>query len=162
MGLRVIPITLKEANAFVTKFHRHHKKVPGCRFCLGAERGQELVGVAIVGRPVGRHVNQYAVCEVSRLCTNGGKNVCSFLYGACARVAREMGFAAIQTYILEEELGTTLKAVGWKREHIVINQGIGWGNRPGRQSSLVGLNKIRYRKLFVKNGRVPLLNRRKQ
>ena len=41
------------------------------------------------------------VVEVTRLCTDGTKNACSFLYGAAARIAKEMGYKQIQTYILE-------------------------------------------------------------
>lgn len=35
--LQIAPVTLKEANAFVTKHHRHYKKpiTNGYRFCLG-------------------------------------------------------------------------------------------------------------------------------
>lgn len=54
--------------------------------------------------------------EVSRVCTDGTYNACSMLYGACARIAKEMGFKKIQTYILQTEPGTSLKASGWKME----------------------------------------------
>lgn len=57
--------------------------------------------------------DQYAVAEVTRLVTNGQKNACSFLYGATARIAKDMGFDSIQTFILESEDGTSLKAAGW-------------------------------------------------
>ena len=33
--LVVTPITLAEANAFVAAHHRHHKPVPGAKFCVG-------------------------------------------------------------------------------------------------------------------------------
>ena len=90
MSLRVVPLTLRQANAFVAEHHRHHKPVTGHRFSLGAEaRAIEwLCGVCIVGRPVARGFDHYGVCEVNRLCTLGVANVCSFLYGAAARVAR--------------------------------------------------------------------------
>ena len=52
--------------------------------------------------------------EVSRLCTDGTKNVCSFLYGAAARAAFALGFRRIGTYILASEPGTSLAAAGWR------------------------------------------------
>jgi hypothetical protein len=116
--LRIVPLTLSQANALVSNWHRHHKPVRGHRFSLGArdESTGELVGAVIVGRPVARAVDQYAVAEVTRLVTNGAVNACSFLYGAAARVAKAMGFDRIQTYILDTESGTSLKASGWQFE----------------------------------------------
>jgi hypothetical protein len=52
--LRHIRIRLLEANEFVSRLHRHHKPVVGHLFSLGAVLGDQLVGVAIVGRPVAR------------------------------------------------------------------------------------------------------------
>jgi len=112
--LKVIPLTLRQANDLVSRLHRHHKPVTGHRFSLGAEENTFLVGAAIVGRPVARMTEQYRIAEVTRLVTDGTKNACSFLYGACARVAKEMGFDSIQTFILEEEPGTSLIASGWE------------------------------------------------
>ena len=51
--------------------------------------------------------------EVTRLCTDGIANGCSFLYGAAARVAKTMGYSKIITYILESEDGASLRASGW-------------------------------------------------
>ena len=34
MSLRITPINLDEANAFVSVHHRHHKPVPGAKFCI--------------------------------------------------------------------------------------------------------------------------------
>ena len=85
--LKLIPVTLSAANAFVEKYHRHHKAVTGHKFSLGCEKDGELVGVAIVGRPVSRYLDDGKTLEVNRLCTLGEKNACSFLYGAAARAA---------------------------------------------------------------------------
>jgi hypothetical protein len=124
MGLLITPITLNEANEFVEKYHRHHKPVVGHKFSIGAEQDGQLVGVCIVGRPVARNVDNKKIVEVTRLCTNGAKNVCSFLYSASARISKEMGYQQIQTYILENELGTSLKASGW--ELLNITKGKQW------------------------------------
>lgn len=112
--LHHIRIELAEANAFVAEHHRHHKPVVGHRFSIGAVEGDKLVGVAIVGRPVARALDDGLTVEVTRLCTDGTKNACSFLYGACARAAFALGFKKIGTYILKSEAGTSLSAAGWR------------------------------------------------
>ena len=115
--MRVVPLTLAQANALVSELHRHHKPVQGHRFSLGlrANDGQ-LIGAAVVGRPVSRGCDPYMTAEVTRLVTDGTKNGCSILYAACARAAEAMGFDRIQTYILETEPGTSLLAAGWQHE----------------------------------------------
>jgi hypothetical protein len=112
--MRVIPIELTEANALVTAWHRHHKEVQGHRFSLGAVDDQGVLhGAVVVGRPVARLAGSpRAVAEVTRL-ADGTPNVCSALYAAAARACKAMGFERIQTYILEDETGTSLKASGW-------------------------------------------------
>ena len=109
----LVPISLKAANAFVAEHHRHHKPVTGHKFSLGCEQDGRLVGVAIVGRPVSRYLDNGLTLEVNRLCTTGERNVCSFLYGAAARAARALGYRKIITYTLDTEPGTSLRAAGW-------------------------------------------------
>lgn len=106
-------VELSEANAFIASVHRHHKPVVGHRFSVGAKSGGKLVGVAVVGRPVARMTDQKHIAEVTRLATDGTKNACSFLYGRCARIAEQLGFESIQTFVLETEPATSLRASGW-------------------------------------------------
>lgn len=113
MSLRIIPLTLKQANTCVARLHRHHKPVIGHRFSIGVQNDAILCGAAICGRPVSRGCDPYMTLEVTRLVTDGTKNACSILYAASARIAREMGFLKIQTYILETESGHSLTASGW-------------------------------------------------
>lgn len=112
--LRLVPLGLAEANAFVAANHRHHEPVVGHKFSIGAARGQQIVGIAIVGRPVSRHRDDGMTLEVTRLCTDGTRNACSFLYGACARAAFALGYTRIGTYILKSESGASLRGAGWK------------------------------------------------
>ena len=113
-GLIIRPISLKAANAFVGSLHRHHGPVQGHKFSLSAidEDGQ-VRGVAIVGRPVARKLDDGLTLEVTRLCTDGTKNACSMLYAAARRAARELGYQRILTYILAGESGKSLTASGW-------------------------------------------------
>lgn len=113
MSLELRPISLADANAFVEENHRHHAGQWGCKFAIACYEDDILHGVAICGRPVSRMLDNGLTLEVTRLCTDGTKNACSFLYGACARIAKDMGYHKIQTYILESENGASLKASGW-------------------------------------------------
>jgi len=112
--LRHVRIDLSEANAFVKEHHRHHKPVVGHLFSIGAALGDKIVGIVIVGRPVARMRDDGETVEVTRLCTDGTKNACSFLYGAAARAAFALGYKKIGTYILASEPGTSLMGTGWK------------------------------------------------
>lgn len=96
--LSLTPVSLSEANAFVARCHRHHKPVVGHKFSIGCMADGRLVGVAIVGRPVSRYLDNGLTLEVNRLCTDGTKNACSFLYAAAWRAARAMGYRKIVTY----------------------------------------------------------------
>ena len=97
----------------IEQHHRHHKPVAGHKFSIGCLSDGELAGVVIAGRPVSRYLDDGRTLEVTRLCTNGAKNACSFLYGAAARAAAAMGYDRIITYTLESENGASLRASGW-------------------------------------------------
>ena len=145
--LQLTPLSLTDANAFVAKHHRHHKPVRGHKFSLGCIVGGQLVGVAIVGRPVSRYLDDGLTLEVNRLCTDGTKNACSFLYGAAAQVARTMGYRKIITYILEIENGASLRAAGWKCAGLAGGK-IWTGKRRPAEPLYPEMMKYRYEKDF--------------
>ena len=97
-NLTLVPVTLRQANAFVAEHHRHHKPVVGHKFSIGCQKNGALVGVAIAGRPVSRYLDDGFTLEVTRLCTLGDRNACSMLYAAAARAAKAMGYHKIITY----------------------------------------------------------------
>ena len=132
--LQIVHLELKEANELVKKLHRHHKPVVGHRFSIGVTNNGVLCGAAIVGRPVSNKIDYRKVVEVTRLVTDGTKNACSILYAAAARAARELGYYKIQTYILDSEPGTSLKAAGWEFEE--FTKGASWKHkgRPNRRT----------------------------
>lgn len=145
--MRVVPLTLKQANELVSQWHRHHKPAQGHRYSLGVEHEGKLVGAAITGRPVARATDQYAVAEVTRLVTDGTFNACSFLYGASAKVAKAMGFREIQTYTLPEESGASLRAAGWQDAGLT-SESHRWTNRSNRRSDQPAGQKRRWRKML--------------
>lgn len=146
--MQLIPFTLHKTNALISEWHRHHQPVRGCRFTLACLHEEQIVGAVVVGRPVSREVDQDMVAEVTRLVTNGTENACSFLYGAAARVSKQMGFEYIQTYILDSELGTSLKASGWVFDG--MTKGRDWNvlNRGGRRTDQPMVDKQRWVKRF--------------
>lgn len=112
--LELQPLTLKEANDFVELHHRHHGKVVGAKFAIGLNNGENIVAVAIVGRPVARMLDNGWTAEVIRLCTDGTPHAASKLYAACWRTCRDMGYKRLITYTLISEQGTSLIAAGWR------------------------------------------------
>ena len=135
-NLKVVPLSLKEANEFVTKHHRHNKKCQGHKFSLGAIFKNELVGVVIVGRPVSRKLDNKLTLEINRNCVldNAPKGTCSFLYSKAIKVWQTMGGKKIITYTLNYESGSSLKAVNFKKEKIVqiFKKNTGWTTRENR------------------------------
>jgi hypothetical protein len=147
--LFIRPSNLKGANAIIEQWHRHHKPVVGCRFCIKVVDDEGVTrGVAIVGRPKARMTDQENIAEVDRVCTDGTPNACSALYGGCARIAREMGFESIQTFILVSEPGVSLKASGWK--HVSNTDGSTQWSRPSRerQTTFITENKQKWELRF--------------
>ena len=83
--LELTPLTLKEARVFVDRHHRHHRSPQGGLFAVGVALAGRVVGVAIVGRPVARHLATGYTAEVTRLCVlEGTPNAASKLYGLLA------------------------------------------------------------------------------
>lgn len=112
--MRAIPIELKSANAFISAHHRHHAPVYRDKWRVGCiDNAENMIGVIQAGRPVSRYLDDGKTIEVVRCCSCGQRNVCSFLYSRAARIAKEMGYRRIITYILEIENGASLKACGW-------------------------------------------------
>ena len=130
MKLRVVPCSNERAKEYVTAEHRHHGASVQARFSLAAiDEGGNVRGVVMVGRPVARMLDDGWTLEVNRLATDGAPNACSLLYGAARRVAKEMGYAKLVTYIREDEPGTSLRASGWVSEGPIRARS--W-NMPGR------------------------------
>ena len=116
MGLRIIPVTFRQASEFVASLHRHNKPPRGHKFSIGAAKADgQLVGVGMAGRPVARHLDDGATLEINRTCTDGHRNANSLLYGAIWRAAKAMGYRRCITYTQHNESGASLRAAGWTR-----------------------------------------------
>lgn len=117
VALRLVPCSNERAKQYVEDFHRHHGASVQAKFAVAVVDVLGLVrGVVMVGRPVARLLDDSWTLEVNRLATDGCPNACSMLYGAARRVARELGYTKLITYIREDEPGISLAASGWTYE----------------------------------------------
>jgi hypothetical protein len=116
MTLEPLPMSIQDANAFVAQFHRHSKPVLSAKFAIGATDGDRLVGVAIIGRPIARLMQDGWTAEVNRVCVldDAPKGTPSFLYGRAWRIWQQMGGKRMLTYTLASESGASLRGAGWK------------------------------------------------
>lgn len=127
--LTIVPINFDEACAHIAANHRHHKSPVGHKFSLAVSDGESIRGVATVGRPVARHLDDGFTLEVNRVATDGARNACSMLYGAAWRAAKALGYRRLITYTLPEEGGTSLRAAGYK---LIGERGGGSWSSPSR------------------------------
>ena len=141
-------MTIREANNYVKDNHRHHKPVAGCKFAIGVYEDNILHGVAICGRPISRVLDDGLTIEINRVCTDGKKNACSILYGACCRIAKAMGYKKAITYILSSEIGTSLKASNFTLEAENVGGKVWTGKRSGRDNGVPKELKKRYVRNF--------------
>lgn len=129
--LELQPISYDEAAEFVRRNHRHNASPPpGWKFGVAVNDGANVVGVAMVGRPVSRHLDDGLTLEVNRCCTDGHRNAASMLYQAAWRAAKAMGYTRLVTYTMPSEGGASLRGAGWREVYRTKNHGE-WG-RHGR------------------------------
>lgn len=139
------PVTIRGARAFVAEHHRHHRAPAGGLFAVGVARGEGLVGVAIIGRPVARGLDDGATAEVTRVAVLPDvRNACSMLYGAAWRAARALGYRRMVTYTMSTEPGTSLRAAGWRP--VARTEGGEWSrpSRPRARATFPTIPKIRW------------------
>ena len=152
--MNLCPITLREANEFVSAYHRHNGPTARCggKFALGIEEASKLIGVAIVGNPLSATYMDGYTAEVLRTCTSpdAPKGAVSMLYSACWRAWRAMGGTRLITYTLKTESGASLRGAGWKivgeTTKMIKGQQV-WRKNDGlsRQwQSIYGQQKIRW------------------
>ncbi|MFD9062719.1 XF1762 family protein [Kitasatospora purpeofusca] len=139
--LHITPVRSRDARAFVAMWHRHLQPPQGQIFALGvADHDSVLRGVAIVGRPVARHLDNGHTLEVTRIATDGTRNACSKLYAAAWRATAALGYTRLVTYTQADETGASLQAAGWS----VIGRRTphaGW-DRPSRPRHTLGSEHI--------------------
>jgi hypothetical protein len=148
MSLHAVPVGLAEAQEFIANFHRHNAAPVGYLFAVGASDGERLVGVATVGRPVARHLDNGETAEVTRCCVvdDSPKGTCSFLYAKCWQAAKALGWKKLVTYTLKSESGASLRGAGWRVvAQLRARNPESWQSRAGRDwFPVVGQAKLRW------------------
>ena len=135
--LSLIPVTLRQAQAFVNENHRHNIAPRGHKFSIGLEKDGLLIGVCIVGRPIARHSDDGKTAEVLRVCVlEGNPNANSKLYGAAVRACKAMGYTKVITYTLPEESGASLRTAGFTAEGKTSKRPKGWDTPSRRRETL--------------------------
>jgi len=130
--LERVPLSQREARAFVVQHHRHNDATQGDVFRVGLERDGELVAVAQAGRPVAPGLQDGRSLEITRVCVGVEdlKNACSMMYGALARAAEALGYRTLWTYTLESESGVSPRAAGFVLDGVIDERS--WAEESGR------------------------------
>ena len=112
MSLYLRPCTIRRAKQWVKEHHRRLKDIQGAMWAIRVLRGEDVVGVAMVGNPARLLAEEGCLCVLRVAVLEEQPNACSMLYGACARAARAMGATSLVTYTHLDEPGTSLRAAG--------------------------------------------------
>ena len=92
----MIPLSLKDAEAFLSKHERHYKAPVEALCAIGVGEdvmdGKKVIqtvhGAAILGRKYGR------TAELAHIYCDGASQAYSLLYGACWRALKALGYDA--------------------------------------------------------------------
>ncbi len=147
--MKIVPLILREANDFVEQWHRHSARTSndGGKFAIGLEHDGQLVGVAIVGRPIARLLHEEGAAELLRLCTSPAapKGAGSKLYARARRIWQLMGGTKFHTYTWADESGASMRGAGLKTPAAVV-EGEQWDReaRPRKRRAVYDERKVRW------------------
>lgn len=143
MKLRVVPITLGEARAFVQRHHSHHHAPVGGLLAAAVAEGDRLCCVAVLSRPVARMLAARGdVAEVTRVASDGTRHAASMCIAALTRAALALGWRRVVSYTLLGEAGVSYRAAGWRITSVVAPSDR-WHSRAGRSVVQPG-GKVRW------------------
>lgn len=139
-------MNLSTANDFVSRNHRHHGPTRGHKFSIGLRHDGALIGVAIIGRPVARRLDDGFTAEVTRCCVfeDAPKGACSKLYAAAQKAWFAMGGKRLVTYTLADESGASLRGAGWQITARKSAQEWNVPSRPRRSQTVYKQAKLRW------------------
>lgn len=127
------PDAFRMCRKYVGRHHRHHAPPIGWKWGAVARRGGRIVGVAMVGRPLARRLDDGFTLEVLRLCTpstSASFGAASRLLWGCEAWAWQDGATRLLTYTLAEESGASLRAADWVKTGSVAGRSWDCASRP--------------------------------
>lgn len=146
--MKIVPLTLREANDFVEAHHRHSARTSNDagKYAIGLTVDDVLVGVAIVGRPVGRLFDRAGSAELLRCCVSSiaPRNATSRLTSRAKRIWQLMGGERFVTYTLQSESGASMRGAGLAHEADVAARRWTTPSRPRAARAIEGEPKLRW------------------
>jgi hypothetical protein len=148
--VKIVPLTLRTANDFVEKHHRHSARTSndGGKFAIGLDFEGQLVGVAIVGRPVARLLQRDpGTAELLRCCVSPAapRNSTSRLAARARRVWQLMGGTRLVTYTLTRESGASMRGAGFAVDGLVPARAWDTPSRRRNAREIENEDKMRWR-----------------
>ena len=147
--LKICPVSLKEAQRYIDKYHRHcgPPKFHKFSIALMVNGEEEPVGVAVASTPKARTQMDGRTLEINRVCSDSRyADVCSKLYGLVVKAGKCMGYRRFITYTLPEEDGAGAKAAGFQFDGMTKDTPQGWDSksRPRKPEKYPGEQKKRW------------------
>lgn len=153
--------------ALVDEHHRHHPAPQGWKFGIRVSNGDVPVGIATVGRPVSRHLQDQnpRMLEVTRVCTWGHDalraNAVTMLYAEAARQSRALGYDRLVTYTLHGvESGHSLLSSGWTPTGLTDGESWVRPSRPDASTTAPTGPKVRWERGLSRAARRVVSRRR--
>jgi len=142
VNLFIVPVDWETARAYTGLHHRHHKRPPARhKTSIGVISDDgKLHGIAMIGRPSARILQDGLTLEVTCCTTDGTRNACSMLYASAWRWAQDAGYWRAFTYTQDGETGASLRASGWSSD-AELRPRAGW-DMPSRRRQTDGSENI--------------------
>lgn len=139
-GLAIVPISIRQAKAFVRAHHRHNPGIAGAKLAIGLELDGILVGVGMLGRPISRELAKDRLCgEALRVCVlaSAPKGSASKINARLKRLWQLQGGVRFITYNRDDESGASLRGSGLRRVASVKGRQWACASRPRAPSDAV-------------------------
>jgi hypothetical protein len=84
--MNIVPLSVKDAEAFLAKHERHYKAPVEAICAIGVADDEGLHGAAVLGR------RDNETAELAHIYVDGASQGYSLLYGACWRALKALGY----------------------------------------------------------------------
>jgi hypothetical protein len=137
MKLRLVPIDISRARAWIQREHSHLDAPIGGKCAVAVEvldgGGWRMCCVALLGRPVSRELQTQGCAEVLRVASDRTPHAASKALAAITRAGLALGYRRLVSSTLLGEAGTSYTAAGWHPVHVELRSR-DWERSDGRSS----------------------------